>query len=450
MATDPIEAAAAASIAVPASNPLPQGVPGQIEEDEDEWEYEYSNTETETYYLPVDFSISQFTRRNRVISLAARGGHHYRNWTGLEHIKKPEIRHHRLHSDDEDDDNNEPLPESDADEEDGPAGDEGNKDGDGDDLEEDLDVNNGEPDELQILDLHSERPIFHYRKRTFEGSWSRILGTELLFAERTPPADDVSSRARPLPSIRQLPGDVDLLAATWSRISTKEIQLHRRAAVEANNADPLRDFKTARGISIPIWSDKTGERANQTRFLEDLIALKMKRNEKDKVTVYAQAPEGNDRVSRGQRSRRRIFAGGRAGMGRNTPRNEDTPSLPLGQDEDEEDVVDEGRKRRRPLPDARPAKLRRPYGTGPYARKTRDMAALRAAAEEADPYSESSSDDSDIVSIPTPERWADLEAGADDDYDESDSEEDYEDVYDQAVGQAGGQGDGDAVMGNMA
>jgi transcription initiation factor TFIIIC subunit-like protein len=413
---------------------------------------------TQTYYLPVDFSISQFTRRNRVISLAARGGHHYRNWTGLEHVKKPEIRHHRLHSDDDDDDNNEPLLESDADEDDGPGGDEGTKDGEGDDLDDDADNNNGEPDELQILDLHSERPIFHYRKRTFEGSWSRILGTELLFTERTPSADDVSSRARPLPSIRSLPGDVDMLAATWSRISTREIQLHRRAAVEAKIADPLRDFKTAHGISIPIWSDKTGERANQTRFLEDLIALKMKRSEKDKVTVYAQAPEGNDRVSRGQRSRRRIYAGGRGGMGRGgldgirPPRNEDTPSLPLGHGDDE--AGDEGRKRRRPLPDARPAKLRRPYGTGPYARKTRDLAALRAAAEEPDPFSESTSEDeddvdvSDVVSVPTPERWADLE-GDDDDYDETDSEEDYEDVYDGLAG-GGDQGNGDAVMGNAS
>jgi hypothetical protein len=52
MATDPIEAAAAASIALPASNPLPQGVPGHTDEDEDEWEYEYSNTETEVSSLP--------------------------------------------------------------------------------------------------------------------------------------------------------------------------------------------------------------------------------------------------------------------------------------------------------------------------------------------------------------------------------------------------------------
>lgn len=61
MATDPIEAAAAASIAVPASNPLPQGVPGQIEEDEDEWEYEYSNTETEVRILPIPETFTELT-----------------------------------------------------------------------------------------------------------------------------------------------------------------------------------------------------------------------------------------------------------------------------------------------------------------------------------------------------------------------------------------------------
>lgn len=461
MATNlsPEEAASTAG-AVPASNPLPPNALGEPEENEDEWEYEYSKTETEvcrdtpvdrppcsniprqTYYLPIDFSIPQFARRYRQVPSMTRGGSHYRNWTGLEHQKRPEMKHHRLHSDEDDDDLDNgdgdlPLPESEDDDEgdETMAGPSTKTQGDQDDDE------NAEPDELQVLDLHSEKPLFRYRKRIFEGSWSRVLGTELLFAERLPPGDP-DPRMRPLPSIRSLPGDVDLLAACWSHITTSEVELHPHQKEESPVLnDPYEDIKRARGIQIPIWSDKTGERADQTRFLEDLMALKLKKGEKDAVTVYAQAPDGLDRVV-GQRTRARgIYSGRGRPPGRpRASRNSTRELLGLG---DDEDLLPDGKKRRQPLPDSRPVKMRRPYGTGPRAMQSRARAGLMARPLPVEAYDESSTSDEDdsMLSQPTPGKWSDLEQGAEEeeptssgDTDDDDDDDDDDDELDEDEG----------------
>jgi hypothetical protein len=58
--------------------------------------------------------------------------------------------------------------------------------------------------------------------------------------------------------------------------------------------DTLAPIKTEWNIRIPGGKDKTGERAEQASFLENLIALKMRRGDKDQVTVYATAGKGKD------------------------------------------------------------------------------------------------------------------------------------------------------------
>ncbi|KAH9233530.1 hypothetical protein K456DRAFT_1836666 [Colletotrichum gloeosporioides 23] len=353
----------------------PLRAPSHLDDaDESEWEYEYSNTETETYYLTVDLSIPQLLTRRRNAPVSGRGGYHYKHWAGP-HKKPEEPKHHRILSDDENDDEPAPEVEDDGDMEQGqmdPSADKGdnnNAAGAADDL--------GESDvaaDIQILDLHSDKPMFAYKGKVFEGQWARNLGTEVLFAEHD--AED------PLPSLRHLPGEVDMLAASWARINTTEKRLQPRHEAAAKD-DPLEEIRRQHGIHIPITADKTGERKRQTRFLENLMALKKKRGETDEVTVYAHAAPraANDGTS-----------------GR--------------------------RKKRKPLPDGRPSKRR---GRG---RGGTDVAAAAGAG--------TGTATATTLSTPTPASWAELGgpaadkdagAGIDDDEDGSENDsEDYEEV----------------------
>ncbi|KAI8152720.1 hypothetical protein KHU50_011383 [Colletotrichum sp. SAR 10_65] len=351
----------------------PLRAPSHLDDaDESEWEYEYSTTETETYYLTVDLSIPQLLTRRRNAPVSGRGGYHYKHWAGP-HKKPDEPKHHRILSDDENDDEPAPEVEDDGDMEQGQMdpnadkGDNNNAAGAADDL--------GESDvaaDIQILDLHSDKPMFAYKGKVFEGQWARNLGTEVLFAEHD--AED------PLPSLRHLPGGVDMLAASWARINTTEKRLQPRHEAAAKD-DPLEEIRRQHGIHIPITADKTGERKRQTRFLENLMALKKKRGETDEVTVYAHAAPraANDGTS-----------------GR--------------------------RKKRKPLPDGRPSKRR---GRGRGGADVAAAAGARAGAGTA-------------LSTPTPASWAELGgpaadkdagAGIDDDEDGSENDsEDYEEV----------------------
>lgn len=139
-----------------------------------------------------------------------------------------------------------------------------------------------EAQEIQILELHSPRPIISYRGRLFEGKWAEVVGTEAILTQR--------DSANPLPALRNLAGDIDLLAASSSRILTTE-KIPKPRKPEQDN---LSAIKEEWNIRIPVGKDKTGEKAEQASFLENLIALKLKRGDKDHVTVYAVDGEGKD------------------------------------------------------------------------------------------------------------------------------------------------------------
>ncbi|ROT41752.1 hypothetical protein SODALDRAFT_377406 [Sodiomyces alkalinus F11] len=398
--------------------PLPaSSVPPPTEcDDEDEWVYEYSNTETEypdklqTYYLTVDFSIPEFSQRPRRVPVSSRGGHQMKNWLNTGSRKVPEMTHHRIDSDDDEDNADDvhlPEPEDEEDEE--AAGQQipgqqgkspqpgipnsGKKPEEEEPPKGPQEDLQADDEEIQILDLHSEHPIFHYRNRVFEGSWARVLGTELLFTEQTSPYDK-----RRLPSLRTLPGDVDLLAASWSRIVATEKKLVPKQSAEAQQPehDRFHEIKRAQGIRIPIWSDKTGERAGQTRFLEDLMAVKVKKGEKDRVTVYAQGPVDDERKMGTTRRRRAPWRGGR-------PRTRG-----LGWDAG---LSGDERKRRRPLPDSRPGDAA--VGRGSKRARGSERGRSRGlgwiAAMRGGPAEATLEEGFEDVSTPTPEKWADLE-----------------------------------------
>ncbi|KAF6805098.1 transcription factor tau55-related protein [Colletotrichum sojae] len=356
-------------------------------EDQSEWEYEYSTTETETYYLTVDLSIPQLLRRRRNAPVSGRGGYHYKHWAGP-HKKPDEPKHHRILSDDENDD--EPAPELEDDAEGDPNQMDANaedKNGGGDDA--DAESESDPAADIQVLDLHSDTPMFAYKGKVFEGQWARNLGTEVIFVERN---DDENAEERPLPALRHLPGGVDMLAASWSRINTTEKRLLPKEEA-ATEDDRFKEVRRKHGIHIPITADKTGERKRQTRFLENLMALKKMRGETDEVTVYAHAAPRH--INEGMTGRR---------------------------------------KKRKALPEGRP----RGRGRGGRGRgRGGSAAAAEGSGEAAAAGSSAEAAGDGTLSTPTPARWADLEGGdaADDkdvtmnDYDEA-SEDDSEDGED--------------------
>ncbi|KAK3326986.1 hypothetical protein B0T19DRAFT_357413, partial [Cercophora scortea] len=248
-------------------------------------------TRHQTYYLTLDLSIRDFLERRTDIVHNTRGG--YRVWYNpLFNVPEPRVRI------------------EDADDNDGP----GRADAELDtitmnraDDETPIDPlleqyqakpsaeskNESKPDsaveeEIQILDLHSKEPFVSYRNHVFRGSWAENIGTEMIFT----PHDDKD----PLPAIRHLSQNIDLLAASASRVNFKEIAMIPKTSIPVEEYEETRDsynkeddiperYKRNGGIYVHIGGDKTGQRQPQAHFLEDLIALKRKRGETDEVTI---------------------------------------------------------------------------------------------------------------------------------------------------------------------
>ncbi|AEO63689.1 uncharacterized protein THITE_2109222 [Thermothielavioides terrestris NRRL 8126] len=266
-----------------------------VDDDDDEWEYEYSTTETETYYLTLDLSVRDFLeRRTDDVVHSTRTG--YRVWYNpLFNAPEPKTSNPDLLDDKEADDGEPPereevdldtlgLPQPPAlDPPIDPLLQQGNeKDG-----QLDGQASDKPADQIQILELHSKEPIISYRNHVFRGTWAENIGTEMIF---TPHDDDA-----PLPALRHLPQNMDLIAASATRINFQE------ATLLPKDQDGLSDriflgygyseediperYRKNGGIYVHIGGDKTGQRQPQAHFLEDLIALKRKRGETDEVTI---------------------------------------------------------------------------------------------------------------------------------------------------------------------
>lgn len=139
--------------------------------------------------------------------------------------------------------------------------------------------------EIQVLDLHSDSPIISYKGRIFSGSWASNIGTELIFGAH----DEVADRG--LPYLRSLHGEVDLMAASSARILTTPADLKPKnptAVAQPTRRQPpdrYRKLRKESGVVIPVAFDKHGFRKPQARFLENIMAIKRKRGEKDEVTT---------------------------------------------------------------------------------------------------------------------------------------------------------------------
>lgn len=370
-----------------------------------------------TFYLTVDLSLPEFVYRNPSgIMHFGRGGY-YADW-----IKDPESADKRsiahrvvppggvLDEDDEDEDDELlPEPEDDLDE--------GDPDLDGfpqrlqEGATEVVDDKLVERD-IEILDLHTPHPIISYRGKVFEGNWAEVLGTELIFAEH--------DESAPLPLLQRLPGDVDLLAASSARILTTE-----KILKIPDELDRLKKTREAYGIRLPVLGKHHyDEKKKQVRFLENLMAVKIKKGEKDMVTVTARpAPDkdfADDRDPDWMPRRPRT---------RMPPRELSAPSLILEPEPELEPEPGSGdsptlrkdRDRdRKPLPFGRPGDRRGPALGGPQA-LARDAGG----------------------SVPTPDSWADILPDADGSGEGEEEEYEDEEMNSEEDLEVDGDGDGD-------
>lgn len=140
------------------------------------------------------------------------------------------------------------------------------------------------PSSVQILDLHSKNPVVSYRGHMYTCQWVSNIGTELLFTRRNP--------RDPLPSLRTLPGDIDLLAASSARIVSRSIEVKPKER-SANFLRPSRARQRVSNLSIPVAKGASILRKDQAHFLEQLMTVKEENGEYDPVTVYAGARRAN-------------------------------------------------------------------------------------------------------------------------------------------------------------
>ncbi|RDA93613.1 hypothetical protein CP533_6175 [Ophiocordyceps camponoti-saundersi (nom. inval.)] len=304
-----------------------------MHDDQEEWEYEYSNTDTETFYLTIELSYPEFKGRSTLALPHNRGGY-YKDRTDPG-AAASEAQGGGAPSEDEEngrdkDDNGDDEgvnPGNDATKKNvSTAG--GEEVGDDDDMDEDEnaplvdpalgilatatarkqkknkepqrrggsgrekavadddgggdDEDDNEAEDIQILDLHSARPLISYRGRVFEGRWAEVLGTEAILTWR--------DKKDPLPALRNLADGIDMLAASSSRIMTTEKIVHPKEP----EADALAAIRDDWNIRIPAGKHRTQEKMQQVRFLENMMALKKKKGQTDEVTVYATDGAGKD------------------------------------------------------------------------------------------------------------------------------------------------------------
>lgn len=134
------------------------------------------------------------------------------------------------------------------------------------------------PPEVQILDLHTENPVVSYDGHVYSCKWATNIGTELLFT-----AHDQNNE---IPSLRTLPGDVDLLAASSCRIISNSVTIEPREPI-AQRQYKSGSSASVRDLCIPVGRQASDKRKDQARFLEQIIRLKEEKGEEDLVTVFA-------------------------------------------------------------------------------------------------------------------------------------------------------------------
>ncbi|KAI1826094.1 hypothetical protein F4861DRAFT_499148 [Xylaria intraflava] len=285
--------------------PPPPTLGALNDEVESEWEYEYSATETETFYVTLDLSKADFRAQEQLKShtFTPRGP-----WPAS---KASEVFLNKRKAAAEASQNSaaSSTASSDAerDEEDEVDNEQPDTSREGQSQhknkrrrlsapEDDDGGDSRELERVQILDLHSTKPLISYKGRVFCGAWSENTTTELLITPRY----DTGS----LPVLRHLDDHVDLLAASSARINVTEKKLRPQYSDRERQRASANLPQT---VIPPVDHKAPKERIDQRNFLADLIALKRRKGEPDDVTVIAQSMQGKraKEKAKGTRTHRR-------------------------------------------------------------------------------------------------------------------------------------------------
>ncbi|RFU29798.1 hypothetical protein B7463_g6545, partial [Scytalidium lignicola] len=401
------------------------------DDNSDDWEYEYSNTETETYYVTLDLSGNVPTKPPTTKRHGGRGAYHQSRWKNpglgrhkrqLGRVTGPAIEPATFGKTKE-------LNTLGAEQE--STGKTRRDDSDSDNHDAKHDATPGpehailqleQPQEtaskVQILDLHSDNPIISYGGQVYSCEWAENIGTELLFTINDP--------ENPLPVLRSLPEDVDLLGASSARILSTAVEIAPKGKSQDNQPSDRWTSKEHNrfvpGLSIPVSMAASDKRKSQAKFLEALMNIKQAKGEADKVTINLQKRQTSaawKRQIQEQRNEERINLrkiierGGRAA-------DDALRRLKYMDEQDlqsrESNKGKRGPKRKitevEPIEPGRRVIRRRPRGGMPPILYQRQESVASDTPGPAEGSHMMSGGLDDSVSTPTPNKWTDLEAEA--------------------------------------
>ncbi|KAH8591227.1 hypothetical protein B0O99DRAFT_744650 [Bisporella sp. PMI_857] len=327
------------------------------EEEDDEWEYEYSATETETYYVTLDLTFPAKAHHNR--GFKARPPKKKRKSANKAAEQENNDENDEDGEGDDDDEKEDDRAEKEPSPSPEPATPQPGKAGDGaDDSDEDGNIlekfmrdpkiardadgreirvmwtNPGighgpgqglgkpkrkrgggfhapekyekddddqpvapvaRPTTLQIAKLHTPNPVVSYGGSLYRCNWVKNIGTEFLFTERE--TED------PLPAVYKLPDDVDLLAASSTRIMSQYVG---PAPLPDSEKVGFQIDPATERIIIPRNYLHSAARKKAAPFLEQLANIKRERGETDQVTLISKPSDSlKDATWIGQLKRKR-------------------------------------------------------------------------------------------------------------------------------------------------
>lgn len=290
------------------------------------------------------------------------------------------------------------------------------------------------PSEIQLIDLHTKQPLVAWNGKIYDCKWADNIGSELLFIRHEADSD--------LPVLRNLPGDMDLLASSSTRIVGTPLSLEARAMARPKLSDilaaPVKGRQpnslraTAKDFKIYVPDASSNARKDQGEFLSRLAAVKHARGEEDKITLIAQSRVRNT----GWRSAVDVQRGREKVALRKEYRHPDTPDerkheilerLREMKEEDEESRLRMKRKKRK---HEREGDVQEPEYTGLPSTIRRELGRPkrrpRLAAGGMSVFDHVFSSDSrkGPLSVPTPEKWSDIEGDEDGEDEEEDDMDD--------------------------
>ena len=143
---------------------------------------------------------------------------------------------------------------------------------------------------IQFLDLPGKSPLISFQGQVFTGTWGETLGSDLIFASTT----DLPQGVTPL--IKGKDGKWCLLGVSQTTLVAKPVELIKRSRLEiqstgdtgslpasAHTDTPAARSKPRKPFTIVLEPDTDAKLKRQAAYLEQLMAVKIARGEKDVV-----------------------------------------------------------------------------------------------------------------------------------------------------------------------